>query len=112
MINQYTWYINDKKTKRINDYVLVEKFVQRYVNDCRVEPEYDFDSDHRLLITNVCTPCTRRARRTVKSPLKTIKPDIKALHNNTLRNHYVEQIDQNLSLITCEIDLLLKCRKT
>ena len=102
MINRYTWYSNDKKTKRINDYVLVEKFVQRYVNDCRVEPEYDFDSDHRLLITTLYTPCTRKARRTVKAPLKKIQPDIKALHNDTLRGHYVEKIDQNLSSITCE----------
>ena len=99
MVNRYTWYSNDKKTKRINDYVLVEKFVQKYVIDCRAEPEYDFDSDHRLLTTSLCTPCTRRSRRTPKSPPKKAEPDITALHNETMRNFYVEVIDKNLASI-------------
>ena len=34
MIDRYTWYSNDKKTKKINDYVLTGKYVQQYVTQC------------------------------------------------------------------------------
>ena len=60
--DRYTWYSPDKKTKKVNDYVLTEKFVQEYVIDCVARPEIDFDSDHCLLQTSLCTPTTRRAR--------------------------------------------------
>ena len=41
MIHQHTWYSNDKITRKINDYVLVEKFVQKFITDSGAEPEYD-----------------------------------------------------------------------
>ena len=66
MIDRYTWYSNDKKTNKINDYVLTEKYIQQYVIQCIVMREYDFDSDHCLLKTTLTTPCTRKARRTTK----------------------------------------------
>ena len=74
MINQYTWYSNDGKTRKKIDYVLLENFIQKYVSDCRVEPEFDSDSDHRLLKTTFRTPCTRRARRTVKRQPRKSQP--------------------------------------
>ena len=33
-----------------------------YVSNCRVYNSYDFDSDHRLVIADICTPCTKLAR--------------------------------------------------
>ena len=71
MIDQYTWYSNDKKSKKINDYILMEKYVQQYVTQCIVMREYDFDSDHRLLKTTLTTPCTRKAKRTTKKKKNT-----------------------------------------
>ena len=98
MLNRYTWYSNDRnKTRKINDYVLVEKFVQKFVTNCRAEPDFDFDSDHRLLKTTVITPSTRKARRTTKIPPMKAKPDIKALLNPTIQNRYVENINKNIS---------------
>ena len=43
MVDRYTWYSNDNKTKKINDYVLTEKYVQQYVTDCIVKLEYDIE---------------------------------------------------------------------
>ena len=37
--NRWTWYSCDKHTKKKNDYVLVEKFVQPYITSCKVEPD-------------------------------------------------------------------------
>ena len=97
LIYRHTWYSNDKITRKINDYVLVEKFVQKYITDCRAEPEYDFDSDHRLLKTILCTPRTRKARRSQKSPPTIAQPDIKALHNTEIKIGYVEAINNRLT---------------
>ena len=60
--NQYTWISPDGKTKQIKDYVLTEKFVQRYITNCMTHPNLDFNSDHRVLITELTTPKTRKAR--------------------------------------------------
>ena len=78
MTNRYTWYSNDGKTMKKIDYVLLENFIQKYVSDCRVELEFDFDSDHRLLKTTLRTPCTRRARGTVKRQPRKSQPDIRS----------------------------------
>ena len=99
--NRYTWYSNNKRTRKIIDFVLVEQFVQQYVTDCRAEPNYDFDSDHRLLKTTLCTPSTRRARRRPKIPPKKALPDIKALHNSTTQNLYVKSINRKLAIHNC-----------
>ena len=82
MIHRQTWYRNDKITRKINDYVLVEKYVQKYITDCRAEPEYDFDSDYRLLKTILCT---RKARRSQKLSPTNAQPDIKELHNPEIK---------------------------
>ena len=46
-----------KKTKKVIDYVL-KKYVLQYINACTVRTEYDFDTDHRLLVTTLRTPKT------------------------------------------------------
>ena len=71
IINRYTWYSNDGKTRKKIDYVLLKNFIQKYVRDCRVEPEFDFASDHRLLKTTHRTPCTRR-RTVERQPRKSL----------------------------------------
>ena len=53
---RYTWYSNDGNTNRVLDYVLTETFVQQYVTSCAVEDSFDFESDHKLLVTNLLTP--------------------------------------------------------
>ena len=94
MIDRYTWYSNDKKTKKINDYVLTEKYVQQYVTQCIVMR--DFDSDHRLLKTTLTTPCTRKARRTTKKPTNKLLSDIKSLHNPNIQATYAATVNRKL----------------
>ena len=47
-------------------------------------PEYEFDSDHRILITKLKTPCTRRSRwRKEGKPHS--KPDVKSIKETEIR---------------------------
>ena len=97
--DRYTWYSPDKKTKRVNDYVLTEEFVQEYVTDCVAKPEFDFDSDHCLLQTCLCTPMTRRARWKFKSeqhkPNKTL--DINSLKDTSIEEKFQDLVTSQLS---------------
>ena len=56
---RYTWYSGDKVTKKVLDYVLVEPYIQEFIQDCFVSTDCHFESDHRLIITDLCTPKTR-----------------------------------------------------
>ena len=90
---RYTWYSNDGKTKKIIDYVLAENFVQQFITDCRVEPEFDFESDHRLITTEMHTPRTRQAR---KKPSKTTNMgtpyDIKSLVCERVHKSFIKEV--------------------
>ena len=59
---RYTWYSGDQKTKKVIDYVLVEQFVQQYVNNCFVSHDSHFESDHRMIVTDLCTPMTKKSK--------------------------------------------------
>ena len=95
--NRYTWYSIDGKTKRVNDYVLMERFVQDFVTDCKAEPDIDFDSDHRVLITSLHTPMTRRARWRPRQTQNKPQPDLKALQIPTIEKSFMESIENQLS---------------
>ena len=41
MLHKYTWYSNDGKTRKIIDYILVEKYIHQYMTNCRVFTIYD-----------------------------------------------------------------------
>lgn len=95
--NRFTWYSCDNKTKRINDYVLTEKYVQEYITGCIAKPDIDFDSDHRILITSLNTPTTRRARRKPNRKQPPIIPfDVKSLENENIKNAFVSSIEEKL----------------
>ena len=59
--HRYTCYSNDGKTKKVLVYLLVKKFLQRYILDCRVQHSINIDSDHRALVACLRTPCTKLA---------------------------------------------------
>lgn len=95
--NRLTWYSCDKKTKRINDYVLAERYVQQYITDCIVQPDIDFDSDHRVLVTEMNTPKTKKARWVKRNVVtKTPIPDIKLLKDDLYQRRYVNEVEINL----------------
>ena len=96
--NRYTWYSCDRVTKRVTDYVLTERFVQQFVSDCIAEPECDFDSDHRVLITKLETPCNRRSRwrKKTRHPRKL---DATSLNEIPVRAKFKQDILQHLHTI-------------
>ena len=72
---RYTWYSNDGKTQKILDYVLVEKYVQQYITDCAVHQNCHVETDHRLLVTSLTTPMSKKARWKAPSPKREKKLD-------------------------------------
>ena len=90
---RFTWYSCDKITRKVNDYVLPESYIQQYISDCIAYPALDFDSDHRILITHMNTPMTRRARwkpKLKKVPKST--PDLKSLGCEDVQQRFQAEI--------------------
>lgn len=93
--NRYTWYSSDGKTKKIIDYILLQRFVNQYVVDCEVNPEYNFESDHRLLTTTLSTPKNKKSRWKPKIAPKP-KTNDKLLVENKYKSDYVKKSSEHL----------------
>ena len=94
---RFTWNSPNKITKKVIDYVITEPFVQQYVKECAVCPDFTCDSDHRALITTMLTPTTRRARwkpKTIKIPTK---PDPKSLSKIDVQRRFVQALSQEMT---------------
>ena len=56
-------------------------------------PEYEFESDHRIIITHMNTPKARRARRNPKQiPKKTAARDLKSLSDKTVEESFITAV--------------------
>ena len=95
--NRYTWYSCDHHTIKKVDYVLVQRFVQQYVTECMVRPEIDFDTDHKLLLTEMYTPTTRRARWKKKKIRMTTKKNVSLLRDIEIKTHFCDKINEKLT---------------
>ena len=62
---RYTWFSPDGKTRKVLDYILVNKFVQDYISECKVW-QSDIESDHRMLVASIRSPKTKKARWKIK----------------------------------------------
>ena len=62
---RFTWFSGDGSTKKVLDYVLVEPFIQNYIEECKAEQNYDFDSDHILVKTVLKTPSSKKHSKLV-----------------------------------------------
>ena len=94
--NRLTWYSPDQRTKRINDYVLTEKFVQQYITACIVFPDSDFNSDHRILVTELNTPKTKKARFTERKTNSKPKPNVKLLTDCQYKKLFADSVEAEL----------------
>lgn len=74
----------NKITKKVIDYVLMESYAQKHVKSCLVQNKLDFGSDHRLIQTEMHTPTSRRARKWQKKQKPAQKPEPKSLSNNQI----------------------------
>ena len=94
---RYTWFSGDKTTKKVLDYVLTENYIQQYVSDCEVDTRFECDSDHRILITTLQTPTTKKARWKPKLPKKTEKIDVKTLKTNAeIRASFLNAVKEEI----------------
>lgn len=98
LLHRYTWYSNDKKTRKILDYILTESYVQRYMTDCRVYRSFDVETDHRLLKATMHAPTTKNGRkRFCKNPTQpSTRLNIKEFQNKQIQEHFTNQVDNKL----------------
>ena len=61
------------------EYVIAEPFLQQFVKDCAVYSKLNFDSDHRIIITSMLTPTTKKTKWKPRSAKLTTKIDLKTL---------------------------------
>ena len=85
------------ENEKVIDYVLVEPFVQQYIKNCEVRSDFDFESDHRLIIASIETPKTRKARRSPKKVRKPGKLDLNALKDIDTEQLFTREV-------TCKIN--------
>ena len=83
LCRRYTWHSPDGKTKKVYDFILCSNWLRQYCYNCRVYNSFDFDSDHRLVIANLLTPCTKVSRHK-RHRKKTVKKrfDFRSLKNS------------------------------
>lgn len=101
LLHRYTWYSNDRKTKKILDYVLCEQYLQQYMTNCRVYLGFDAETDHRLLKATVYAPTTKRGRKRFCKNLTPPKKrlNIKDLQNKETRELFTNSLNQKLQNI-------------
>ena len=89
-----------KGQKNINDYVLPEHYIQQFITDCIAKPDFDFDSDHRILVTHLFTPMTRKARWQPRKKREKIKkwPNLKLLHDEKIKRDFCVAVRNDKSI--------------
>ena len=93
-----TWYSPAGKTQKVYDFILTSSWLRQYTTNCRVYNSYDFDSDHRLVIATLNTPCTKFARYK-KQEKKTVRKrlDMTSLENQVIKTGFNTTLAANLN---------------
>ena len=93
-----TWYSPDGITQKIYDFILTCSWLRQYTTNCRVYRSYDFDSDHRLVIATLTTPCTKASRyRKRRKTTKNKQLDLKMLDNEIIKNQFIQNAVDNIN---------------
>ena len=97
--DRYTWFNGDMSTKKVLDYILVEAYTQQFMKECKVSIESDFDSDHRLVMAQLETPTTKKARRkfTKSSKSKSSKLDPGCLKDTQIKTQFINSLSNELN---------------
>ena len=95
---RHTWFSGDRSTKKVLDYILVEPYTQQFMEECKVDIKYDFDSDHRLVTSCLATPTTKKARRKFsKSNQSRTIIDPKSLDDTKIKAQFIEALSNELN---------------
>ena len=95
---RYTWESPDKRTKKVLDYILIEPFVQNFVEECFVNQDLNFDTDHNLVLAKLVLPVSKYTRKCLKNLSKKPKDklDTKALTNPEIKAQFVNSVDNQM----------------
>ena len=98
-IHQFTWYSNDAHgTKKTLDYLLCSDWLRQYISDCRVRTSFDFNSDHKLLVTTLRTPKSKVARFITRKAKKKKKLDLELFMNDEIiQQNFVNNLEERFS---------------
>ena len=102
-----TWHSPDGVTKKVYDFILSCSWIRQYVTNCRVYNSYDFDSDHRLVIAHLSTPCSKASRfvpRSYQQKKKKEQLDVKSLNDPVIHTNFINAAAEHLSVIDLEAD--------
>ena len=94
--HRITWHSPDGFTKKVYDYCLSRSFIRQFIQDVRVRNSY-FNSDHRLLVIKVKTPCNKAARTFRRTSTYKPKPNLELLQNSEISDRTVEAIENHLT---------------
>ena len=97
--DRYTWFNGDSSTKKVLDYILVDPYTQQFMEECKVNIESDFDSDHRLVMAYLATRTTKRARRKfIKSNKpKSSRIDPESLNDTQIKTQFINTLSHELN---------------
>ena len=70
----------------------MESYVQQHAKNCSVKGNIDFESDHRLLMVELCTPSTKKARKSLRKQKPTQKPDLKSLAIQEVKQLFLQKV--------------------
>ena len=107
---RYTWFSNDGKTKRVLDYILSENFITQFVSKCAVESDCKIESDHRLIVTEFETPCTKKARWK-KRILKEKSRNLKELERKEVKELFVKELTGKMPITDKHEPIKLKSER-
>ena len=100
MEDRWTWISPNKQYKKVLDYILANKQLQKYMQDCKVMSSIDFDSDHRALVAKLRTPTTKSKRPTKpawnEKPRNSNNEDYTQLANNEISKKYFQTLESIL----------------
>ena len=80
-----TWY-SANGYKKVYDYSLSGSWLRRFVKNVRVRSSY-FNSDHKLVVTNLATPANKAAR-IIRRTRGAVKPNLQLLLDGVNRDTY------------------------
>ena len=99
-----TWHSPDGKTKKVYDLIMCCSWLRQYTHNCRVYNSFDFDSDHRLVIASLKTPCNKVTRYVKQNKKQTKKLDLSALKNRDVETAFVDSAIEKLQSINLDQD--------
>ena len=100
-----TWHSPDGATKKIYDFILSCSWIRQFITNCRVYNSYDFDSDHRLVIASLTTPCTKIARYVKrKRKTQTKRLDYSSLNDQEILHKFKNAATESLDTIDLQSD--------